>query len=274
MESQISRVKKLLRGLDTKAKKSLGQHFLVDTDVLEYILGAVELGSEDTVVEVGPGLGILTDELTKLAGRVFTIEVDPTLASNLPPRPNLTVINEDVLEVDLTGLLEGHSVYKVVANLPYYITQPTLRHFLEASFKPAVMVVMIQKEVAQNIVAKPGDMGLLSICIQLYGKPVIVRYVSSRAFYPQPEVDSAILRIDVYQQPAVNLKDVDSFFKVVRAGFGTKRKQLHNALAQGLGITSQTAVELLDKADIGHERRAQTLSLEEWSTLCNVVGEC
>lgn len=237
------------------------------------MVNAAELTSADTVIEVGPGLGILTEELARLARRVIAIEVDPKLASALARLPNLTILNADVLQVDPSQLMgTEHLSYKVVANLPYYITSPILRHFLEASLKPHLMVVMVQKEVAESIVAEPGEMGLLSVSVQLYGKPVIVHYVPAQAFYPPPKVDSAIVRIDVYQRPAAEVGDVDGFFEVVRAGFSAPRKQLHNALANGLGLSTQRAIELLNQAGISHKRRAQTLALEEWARLYQTVG--
>jgi 16S rRNA (adenine1518-N6/adenine1519-N6)-dimethyltransferase len=260
-----------LHRLGTRAKKGLGQHFLVDRSVLEKIISAAELEPSDTVIEVGPGLGILTGELVKRAGEVIAIEVDSKLASSLQKRlskfTNLTVINADVLQLNLQKLIYRKKNYKVVANLPYYIAAPILRHFLEASPKPGLMVVMVQKEVGQSIVAAPGDMSILGISVQLYGRPAIVDYVPAQSFHPQPRVDSAIVRIDVYPKPAVNLTDIASFFEIVKAGFSAPRKQIRNSLALGLQLTSAEAEELLRKADIKSQRRPETLSLEEWANL-------
>ena len=271
-ESSIVEAKSQLHRLGARARKGLGQHFLVDKTVLGKIVSAAELGPRDTVVEVGPGLGILTAELLHKAGRVIAVEVDSRLAAalqkNLSAFPKLAVVNADILEINPADLTSRQTKsYKVVANLPYYIAAPILRHFLEASLKPSLMVVMVQKEVAQSIVAQPGEMSILGISVQLYGKPTIVDYVPAHCFYPQPKVDSAIVRIEVYPEPAVPVKDIAGFFEIVKAGFSTPRKQIRNSLALGLQIAPADAVELLGKAKIAPQRRPETLSLEEWAKL-------
>jgi len=266
-----AQVKKLLRQSGLKAKKSLGQHFLVDTSVLQTIVEAAELSEEDTVIEVGPGLGILTVELVRNAGNVVAVELDAKLASLLKSRlsslANLRVINADILKVNPSQLLKGENEYKVVANLPYYITSPVLRHFVEASPKPSLMVMMVQKEVGEAIVAGLGKMSLLAVSLQVYSKPRIISHVPSRCFYPQPKVDSVILRFDMLPEPAVKVADMDDFFEVVRFGFSSPRKQLHNSLAHGLGAKPAEAALLLEQANIDPKRRAETLSLEEWAKL-------
>jgi 16S rRNA (adenine1518-N6/adenine1519-N6)-dimethyltransferase len=268
--------KSLLHRLGTRAKKRLGQHFLIDRSVLEKIISAAELALSDTVIEVGPGLGILTSELIKKAGKVITIEVDPKLASSLQKRlskfTNLTVLNADILQIDPSEFIDRKGNYKVVANLPYYIAAPILRHFLEASPKPSLMVVMVQKEVGQSIAAAPGDMSILGISVQLYGKPTIVDYVPAQSFYPQPKVDSVIVRIDVYTRPAVDVKDTARFFEVAKAGFSAPRKQIRNSLALGLQLTLAETEELLEKAGIKSQRRPETLSLNEWAKLQRVLA--
>lgn len=274
--SLLTQTRGLLRHFDLRARKGLAQHFLIDEEVLRLIVSTAELNPDDIVMEIGPGLGVLTRELATRAGRVIAIELDTNLAAilkqTLTSFNNVTIINEDVLKIDPEVLLGECGVnspfsYKVVANLPYYITSPALRHFLEASVKPKVMVVMVQKEVAEEITAKPGRMSLLSISVQLYGEPAIVGYVPAQSFYPAPEVDSAILKVALYPQPAVELIDREAFFKVVRAGFSAPRKQIVNSLAHGLGLTKDEALSLLEKAGIVSQRRAETLSLEEWARL-------
>ena len=259
-----------MRHLRTRAKKGLGQHFLVDRGVLEKIMSAAQLAPTDTVIEVGPGLGMLTEELVKKVGKVIAIEVDPKLAASLKKRlsnfANLTVLNADILELKPIELASKHS-YKVVANLPYYIAAPILRHFLEASRKPSLMVIMVQKEVGQSIVAAPGDMSILGISVQLYSKPTIVDYVHPQSFYPQPKVDSAIVRIEVYPKPEVAVEDIAGFFNMVKAGFSAPRKQIRNSLAQGLQLAPEEVAQLLKQAKISPQRRPETLSLEEWSKL-------
>jgi 16S rRNA (adenine1518-N6/adenine1519-N6)-dimethyltransferase len=266
-----AQVKNLLRQSGLKARKSLGQHFLVDGVVLSTIIEAAELLPEDTVIEVGPGLGILTSELARHAGNVIAVELDTELASLLQCRlaslSNLRVINADILKVKLPQLLGGKSQYKVVANLPYYITSPVLRYFVEASPKPSLMVMMVQKEVGEAIVASPGNMSLLAVSLQVYSQIRIISYVPSRCFYPQPKVDSVILRFDVLPEPAVKVADMNGFFEVVKSGFSSPRKQLHNSLAHGLGMKPAEVAPFLNQADIDSKRRAETLSLEEWAKL-------
>ena len=281
--SSLAQAKSQLRELNVRAAKGLGQHFLVDRAVLETIVSAAELGPDDTVVEVGPGLGILTEELVKRAGKVIAVEIDPKLAVALGRKlyqvSHLTVLNANVLDLDPSELVGGQTStsghpygYKVVANLPFYIASPILRHFLEAWLKPELMVVMLQKEVGQSMVAEPGAMSLLAVSVQLYGKPTVVDYVPAQCFYPQPKVDSAIVRIGVYPQPAVDVADVAGFFEVVRAGFSAPRKQLRNSLSLGLQLGAPDVIELLEQAGIAPQRRPQTLSLEEWAQVYRVFA--
>jgi len=281
-ESLLTETKRLLRHFDLQVRKGLGQHFLTDEEVLPLITSAAELTPTDVIMEIGPGLGILTRELANQAGWVIAIELDNKLAAilkqTLASFDNVTIINEDILQIQPAALLQEQKTrfppsinnlfsYKVVANLPYYITAPVLRHFLEASIKPQIMVVMVQKEVAEAIVAEPGQMGVLSISVQFYGKPRIISYVPAQCFYPAPKVDSAILRVDLYPQPAVAVADESSFFELVRAGFSASRKQLGNSLAQGLRLSKAEVLSSLEKARIVPQRRAETLTLDEWAQL-------
>ena len=273
-EPLLIETKRLLRRFGLRARKSLGQHFLTDEETLKLIITAAELSGEDTVIEVGPGLGVLTRELARQAGRVIAVELDGRLAATLQETlasfPNVTVINGDVLDTSPAVLLGSRRIaksgYKVVANLPYYIASPVLRHFLEAEDKPGTMVVMVQKEVAEEITARPGQLSLLGIGIQFYGEPQVVGHVAAGCFYPPPEVDSAILKITVYPRPAVSV-DEPGFFALVRAGFSTPRKQLGNSLARGLSLTKSEVLPLLERAGIDPKRRAETLTLEEWAQL-------
>ncbi len=275
----LARTKTLMRQLHIHARKGLGQHFLVDSASIEASITAAELSSHDVVLEVGPGLGVLTEQLAQTAGQVIAIELDERISSLLQKRlsrlQNVTILHANILEIEISKLLQQTLAgpnfnYKVVANLPYYVAAPILRHFLEAKIKPQRMVVMVQKEVAESIVAASGKMSLLGIGVQIYGKPSIVKYVPAESFHPPPKVGSAIIRIDVYEQPAVDV-DIAGFFRVVRAGFSAPRKQLRNSLAQGLSISPDNAVELLNKAGISPQRRAETLTLKEWAELYNCV---
>ena len=286
----LTQAKGLMRQFGLKARKGLGQHFLIDEPVLQLTSSAAELTPDDIVMEVGPGLGVLTKELARQAGWIITIEIDSKLAAFLGQAMasvnNVSIINGDILNINPADLLRelvgkfpaamsSPSKYKVVANLPYYITSPVLRHFLEATVKPEVMVVMVQKEVAEAIVAKPGRMSLLSVSVQFYGEPTIVGYVPARCFYPVPEVDSAILRINVYPQPPVAVANIKSFFELVRAGFSAARKQIGKSLAQGLRLPKAEVLALLETASITPQRRAETLTLDEWARLwqvCTRVG--
>ncbi|MCL4533541.1 MAG: 16S rRNA (adenine(1518)-N(6)/adenine(1519)-N(6))-dimethyltransferase RsmA [Bacteroidetes bacterium] len=272
-DAEVPAIRSLLRRLGIRPRKGLGQNFLVDEDVLARIMGVAEIEPADVVVEVGPGLGILTRELVRRAARVVAVEIDPQLAEIVlrlvPSAPNLEVVNADVLHFDPAG----HGItppYKVVANLPYYITSPTMRHFLEEVPHPDVMVVMVQREVAERMVAQPGEMSLLSVSVQFYGDARMAAVVPTSAFYPQPKVESAIVRIDVYPRPVLDVEP-RSFFRLVQAGFSQPRKQLHNTLAQRLWFPPGGAREALKAAGIDPARRAQTLSLEEWGVLWKVL---
>ena len=281
-DTLLAQTKKLLRRFGLRARKGLGQHFLVDGEVMEAVVSAADLTPDDTVIEVGPGLGIMTDELAKRAGWVIAIELDSKMTAVLRKtlsRDNVVILNEDVLGTDPARILQGQgefprtlSPYKVVANLPYYITSPVLRHFLGASVKPEVMVVMVQKEVAEAITAEPGKRSVLSISVQFYGRPEIVTYVPADSFYPKPEVDSAVVRIDVYPRPPVNV-DEEGFFNLVKAGFTASRKQVANSLAQGLHLPKSDVLTMLKKAKIDPQRRAETFTLEEWARLWKVMND-
>ena len=264
-------VRKLLQEFDIQPKKSLGQNFLVDQRALERIVEAAELGPEDIVLEIGPGLGTLTRLLAARAGRVVAVELDPRLVEVLKEvladLSNVEIIHGDILELDPAAELiqaEGFR-YKVVANLPYYITSAVLRHLLTATVKPKLMVVTVQLEVAQRITAGPGDMSLLAVSVQFYGRPRIVARIKAGAFHPSPQVDSAVVRIDLHDQPIVEVDDVDSFFEVVRAGFAQRRKQLRNALSAELALPASEVAQALARAGVSPRRRAQTLSIEEWA---------
>ena len=274
-----SQAEALLAQFGLKARKGLGQHFLVEEDVLDSILSAAELSPQDVVIEVGPGLGMLTSKLAERAAKVVAVELDLGLVGVLRKRlrlfRNVRIVQGDilrlapgrVLEDDLEALASGQG-YKVVANLPYYITSPVLRHFLEASWKPSLMVVMVQKEVGEAIAASCGKMTLLSVRTQFYSRPTIVAHVPRRSFYPAPKVDSIVLRLDVYSKLPIEISDTDGFFDIVASGFSSSRKQLRNSLAQGLGMTSDQVASLLEKAGIEPRRRAESLSLEEWRRVC------
>ncbi len=273
----------MLREFGFKAKKRLGQHFLTDEAVLERILSAAELSHGDIVVEVGPGLGILTEELAKREVKVIAVELDAKLVDilrkRLAPFPNVKTVHADILKVTPRQLLQNNLTasdlahgYKVIANLPYYITSPILRNFLEAQLQPSEMVVMVQKEVGEAIAAAPGKMSLLSTRTQFYSKPTIISYVPASSFYPPPKVDSVILRLDIYSQPPIEVSDIASFFEVVMHGFSSPRKQLRNSLSRSFDMPPNQVSLLLREAGIEAKRRAETLSLEEWRELWKIFA--
>jgi 16S rRNA (adenine1518-N6/adenine1519-N6)-dimethyltransferase len=265
--------------LPARPRKSLGQHFLTDPFILRRIVEESGVGPDDTVLEVGPGTGELTERLAEAAGRVIAVELDETLARHVRRRTeshgNVSVIAANVLDHTPAELLAEAGAapsYVVVANIPYYITAALLRRFLEAADKPRRLTLMIQKEVAESIVAPPGKMTLLGASVQFYGVPRVLFAVLPSAFEPPPKVASAVIRIDVRDRPAVDVPDVDAFFEVVRAGFSQPRKQLHNALAGRLWLPPDSAPDLLRSAGIDPMRRAQTLTLEEWARVDRAIA--
>lgn len=253
-------------------RKQFGQHFLTDPNILGKIIRAADLRPRQVVLEIGPGRGHLTQALADAGARVVAVEVDrdlvPDLRRDLANSPGITILEGNVLSAPPAEWLARagrEPPYVVVANLPYYITGAILRYLLEADPPPERLVVMVQKEVARQIAASPPHMNLLAVSVQYYGRPRVVEAVPAGAFFPRPKVDSAVVRIDVL--PPRGGVDAAGLFGLVRAGFGTRRKQLRNALANGLGGTPDAAAALLHRAGIDATRRAETLSLEEWSAL-------
>jgi 16S rRNA (adenine1518-N6/adenine1519-N6)-dimethyltransferase len=268
----------LLRRFSLRPKKSLGQNFLMDEGALACIAAAADLTASDTVLEIGPGLGSLTRHLASAARHIVAVELDeamlPALRHTLQPFANVEIVHSDILKYALTASQSGLPPdYKVVANIPYYITSALIRRLLEADVRPSLVVLTVQREVAERICAEPGDMSLLAVSVQFYCAPRLVARIPAGAFYPPPEVDSAVLKLEVLTQPAVAVADPDRFFQVVKAGFSQKRKQLRNSLSAGLHWESRRADELLLRAGIDPRRRAETLTLEEWGALTRLVGK-
>lgn len=267
------RIRAALNTIGVRPNRDLGQNFLTDPVSLAAIVEAARLTPDDRVVEVGPGLGVLTHELVQRAAEVVAIEYDRRLAGRLRdelPGANLRIVESDVLRVAPGSLLEPVRPYKVVANLPYQITSAVLRHFLEADVPPELMVVMVQWEVAERIVARPPEMSVLAHSVQIYAEPEIITRVPAAAFIPSPQVDSAVLRLVRRQRPRVDVDDVDALFRVIKAGFLHARKKLHNSLpgglaAMGLKVDKAAASAALLGAGVDSSRRAETLTLEEWA---------
>jgi 16S rRNA (adenine1518-N6/adenine1519-N6)-dimethyltransferase len=272
--ANIRDLRSLLTAHGIRPNKAFGQNFLIDRSVLNKIIDASAIEKGDEVLEVGAGTGVLTRELAQHAGRVVAVEIERDMLTLLEETtssyPNVELVARNLLQLN-PGEIFAQRPYKLVANLPYYITAPTFRHFLESENPPRLLVVMVQLEVAQRIVALPGDLSLLAVSIQFYGQPHIVARVPANAFYPAPKVDSAILRVDVRPQTALTQQERDSFFRIVQAGFSERRKQLHNSLTHGLHYKNELIRSWLAAAEIDASRRAETVSIEEWLRLWRVI---
>ena len=253
MSNEAVRLGEVLRRHGLRLKKGLGQNFLADPVHLDRIVAAAELMPDDVVLEIGPGVGTLTLRLAQQAGRVVAVELDaallPVLAETLAGQSNVTLVQGDILQLDPASLVHGER-YKVVANLPYYITSAAIRHLLTADLPPELIVLTIQREVAQRIVATPPNMSLLAVSVQYYAEPKLVARIPAGAFYPPPKVDSAIIRLRRWPTPPVDAPSDDLFFQVARAGFGQRRKQLRNSLGSGLSIGGDAADRLLAAAGV------------------------
>jgi len=262
-------VREALEGLNLRPSRRLGQHFLVEPAVLGRILEAAVLTGEDAVLEIGPGLGVLTSELLRRAGRVSAVELDRRLCAHLRRRfagvASFTLVEGDALEVDL-GRLMGAAGYLVVANLPYAITSVVLRHLLEAQPAARRLVLMVQWEVGRRITALPPEMSLLALAVQYYARPEVVTRVPAGCFLPPPQVDSALLRLEVPSRPRVDVP-AEPFFRLVRAGFLHPRRQLANNLAAGLGKARGELSGALSRSGVAPQRRPETLSLQEWAAV-------
>ncbi|HEX2945101.1 MAG TPA: 16S rRNA (adenine(1518)-N(6)/adenine(1519)-N(6))-dimethyltransferase RsmA [Clostridia bacterium] len=281
--------KTLMKKFSIRPTKSLGQNFLTDEGVLKKIAGAAELTKNDIVLEVGPGLGSLTAQLAENAGAVLAVEIDrhliPALRESLGSYPNIHIIHGDIMRIDPENELrpyikDGEGTdrqLKVVANLPYYITTPVIMKLLESGLKAKTMVFMVQKEVADRMRAKPGgkDYGALSVAVQYYSKPSIVLDVPPHSFIPQPDVDSSVIRLDIYDKAPVELRDKELFFRLVKASFGQRRKTLVNAL-NNAGLFSRGKDEIkmvLSEIGIEENRRGETLSIEQFAQLSNIIHD-
>ncbi len=245
-------------------KKSLGQHWLKDPEILADIAEAAELTSDDVVLEIGPGLGTLTSRLLARANSVTAVEFDADLARKLPgqfPGKKLTVVNQDILQFDLNQLPKN---YKVVANVPYYITSKIVEKLMTAENKPSIAVLLVQKEVAERIAAEAGNMNILSVSVQIFAEAELDIEVLRRFFAPPPKVDSQVVVLRTRDNPLIASENQKDFFRVVKAGFSAKRKKLRSSLSGGLGIDKSVAEELLKNAGISPDARAEDLSIDDW----------
>lgn len=262
--------KQLLARYDLEPKKSLGQNFLFDEKLLMQFIDWAEIYGTDEVLEIGPGLGALTKQLARAAKRVVAVELDdrlwPILQDELAAFDNVELLHGDILEQDTAVLFSGS--FKVVANVPYYITGAILRHLLGSTRKPSLVLLTVQREVAERITAEPPNMSLLAVSVQYYGQAEVLKQVKAGAFWPRPDVDSAVVRIALRDEAgaAFDAAAERTFFRIVRAGFSQKRKQLQKNLRQ-LGLSKKEVADWLDRAGIDGSRRAETLTLEEWRAI-------
>ncbi len=264
-------IKDLLNKYDLRPKKFMGQNFLIEQNIVEKIAKLAEIKKDETVLEIGPGLGGLTQILLKQAKQVIAIEKDENLVKILEKifqdKTNLKIFNQDILKID-EELLDQN--YKIVANLPYYLTAPVIRKFLEIEKQPEIMILLTQKEVAQRICAQPPKMNLLAVSIQYYALSKILGYVSRDCFWPQPRVDSAILQI--FPQKKIRNKERDNFFKIVKAGFSAPRKQLINNLSKQLDLSKKEMSQILEKIGMEGKIRPGNLSIQDWENLAKELS--
>lgn len=253
-------------------KKSLGQHWLTDKEIISSIVDMADLKNHDVVLEIGPGLGTMTREILKRANKVIAVEYDEDLAKKLPsqyPGKNLEVVNQDILTFDLSLLPIG---YKVVANIPYYITNKIIQLLLNSKNKPSKIVLLIQKEVAQRLVSSPGGMSVLSISAQIYADIYLGPVVKREFFTPAPKVDSQVVILEIKTQPLIEQDKQSDFFRIVKAGFSSKRKKLRSSLSAGLRISKKEAELILKKSSIDPNLRAESLSISDWKKILENIS--
>ncbi len=267
-------IQQIFKNPDLAILKSLGQNFLIDEEVREKIIACADLKSDDVVVEIGPGLGTLTEELAQKSKKVVAIEKDRKYSQMLEGKfSNVEILNEDVLQMNVSELVQRYTQdgkFKLVANIPYYITSPIIKMFLESALQPETIVLLMQKEVAERICAKPGKLSMIALGVQVYGEPEIVGFVKNTSFYPAPKVDSAILKIKNIKREFSD-EYYQKLFRIMKMGFSAKRKKLANNLVAGLQIEKAQGEELLTKAGIDLKVRAQELNIEQWKKLADVI---
>lgn len=272
--TDLNVIKNFCKKYRVRPSKEFGQNFLIDREVLETMILAADLKKDDVILEIGPGFGVLTAELVKIASKVIAVEADKNLAKvlgeNFKDYKNLEIVEKGILKLLIKDYQLSNYNYKLVANLPYQITSAVLRKFLSEEPRPSEITIMVQKEVAERICAEAGEMSLLSLSVQFYGQPEIVAFVPSRAFWPEPEVDSAILKISkiqgIYEK---NKQEVDpeKFFRLAKIGFSSRRKQLQNNLAGGLRLSNKSVQDILTKLGFDSRIRAQDLGIKDWIRL-------
>lgn len=263
--------RELLRAYGIIPKKQLGQNFVIQRSALEQIISAASLTEQELILEIGAGLGALTLELAMRGHRVVAVEYDtrliPILRSIMATQSKVSIIHGDFLQLDLEEILDQRD-FIVVANIPYNLTSAVIRRLMESPFRAKKVILTIQREVAERVVAGPGDLSLLALSVQVFGLPRIHSHIAAAAFYPPPKVESSILMIDMFPESKIPKGDLDLFFRIAKAGFSQKRKQLRNALAGGLQFSPAEIEVIMRMAEIEPTRRAQELDLDEWLRLC------
>jgi 16S rRNA (adenine1518-N6/adenine1519-N6)-dimethyltransferase len=271
-------VRRLLRDAGLRPRKSLGQNFLIVESALERVAAAAAIRPQDTVLEIGAGVGSLTRHLAAAARHVAAIEIDPALIrilrSVLAPFPNVAVIEGDILAQPVEQLVGGIEPerFKVAANIPYYITSAVIRHLVESAVRPGRIVLTVQKEVADRICAAPGKMSLLALSVQYYGRPSLAGRISADSFFPVPDVESAIVCVDLEGSPPRDPEISRRLFRIARAGFSQKRKMLRNTLSAGLRLMAPQVTGILERAGVDSARRAETVTVEEWLRITEAFG--
>ncbi|MDI6703796.1 MAG: 16S rRNA (adenine(1518)-N(6)/adenine(1519)-N(6))-dimethyltransferase RsmA [bacterium] len=274
MNNLLMEVKKILSSHKVRLHKRLGQNFLIDEEVIYKIIEAAEINSQDLILEVGSGIGILTEQLALHSNKVIAVEIDPQLVSILRERfenrRNVCIINGNILHIDLDEILGNCTQAKVVTNLPYYITTPIIMHLLKKRNRFKSLIIMVQKEVGERILASPKskDYGVLSIGVQYASDQRLIAHVSRKSFFPPPSVDSMVIKLTVLQEPKVSVSNQDMFFRVVEVSFQKRRKMIRNSLTD-LGIAKGVLIKLLSSLDIDSKRRPETLSIQEFACLSN-----
>jgi len=273
----IDQLKQLLRQYNLRPNKTLGQNFLLDDFVLQDIVDASGVKSDEAALEIGPGIATLSERLLQRAKFVLAVEKDPKFLPVLKAvkrnYKNFRFEIADILSFDFQAALRDFPTYRVVANIPYYITGKIIQLFLQSDHKPQSITLLVQKEVAQNIVAQPGQLNLLAISVQLYGEPKLIQAVPARAFFPAPKVDSAIVHIDLSRGPQYKVEDEKKLFRLLRACFAGKRKQLHNTLVNNLRLEKSTVNALLEQVQINPQARPQQLTIEQWLNLADQLKD-
>ena len=266
-------VPKLLKDHDLKPNKRLGQNFLIDPHYLNLVADAGKVTQQDTVLEIGAGIGNLTRLLGAQARQVIAVEIDadliPILVDTCKDYPSVKVIHGDILAFEVKDLV-GTPTFQVIANIPYYITSKIIRHLMTGEAKPDRIILTVQKEVADRICAPPGKISLLSLSVLVFGKPSVLNKIPAGAFYPPPQVDSAIVKINMLPSPLIPIENLETFFLLARAGFSQKRKNLRNSLSAGLGLDKRSTEQLLQSVNIDFRRRAETLTIDEWKSVTTV----